>query len=99
MTKQATFKTRRTNRLISTPNGNLRMLVPFPSGILQHTKLECIQVGYFWKLSEIETNILDPIEWGWKPLPDGSFAPQWQDEVVTDNIKRIIESYSCSKGK
>ena len=97
--KQAPLKTRRTDRLISTPNVNLRMLVPFPSGVLQHTKRACIQVGYFWKLSEIETNIPDPIKWGWKPLPDGSLAPHWQDEVVTDNSKPIIESCSCSKGK
>ena len=36
LTKQAPFKTRRIDHLISAPNVNLRMLVPFPSGILQH---------------------------------------------------------------
>ena len=91
LTKQAPFKTRQTDRLISTLNVNLRMLVPSPSGILQQIEGACIQTGYFWKVSEIETNILDPIEWGWKPLPDGSFIPHWQDEAVTDNIKPIVE--------
>ena len=99
LTKQALFKTLRPDHLISMPNVNLRMLVPSPSGILQHLKRACIQAGYFWKLSEIETNIADPIKWGWKPLPDGSFVPHWQDETVTDNIKPIIAFCSCSKGK
>ena len=99
LTKQAPFKTRWTDHLISTPNVNLRMLVPIPSGILQHIKQACIQAGYFWKLSEIETNIPDPIEWGWKPLPDASFAPHCKDEAVTDNIKPIIATCSCSKDK
>ena len=99
LTKQAPFKTRRTNHLISRPNANLRMLVPSPSGILQHIKRVCIQACYFWKLSEIETNIPDPIEWGWKLLLDVSFVPHWQDEAVTDNIKPIIATCSCSKGK
>ena len=35
LTKQASIKTRRTDNLISTPNVNLRMLVPSPSGILE----------------------------------------------------------------
>ena len=38
LTKQAQFKTRPTDHLISIPNVNLRMLVPFPFGILQHIK-------------------------------------------------------------
>ena len=75
------------------------MLVSSPSAILQHIKRTCNQAGYFWNLNEIETNILDPIEWGWKPLPDSSFVPHWQDEAVTDNIKPIIAICSCSKGK
>ena len=99
LTKQAPFKTRRTDHLISTPKVNLRMLVPSPSGILQHIKQACIQAGYFWKLSEIETNISDSIEWGWKLLPDGSFVPHWQDDAVTGNIKPIIATCSCLKGK
>ena len=99
LTKQAPFKTRRTDHLISTPNVNLRMLVPSPSRILQHIKRACIQAGYFWKLSEIETNIPDPIESGWKPLPDGSFVRHWQDEAATDNIKPLIATSSYSKGK
>ena len=73
--KQVPFKTWRTDHLISTPNVNLRMLVSSPSGILQHIKRACIQAGYFWKLSEIEANILEPIEWGWKLFPDGLFVP------------------------
>ena len=81
------------------PNVNLRMLVPSPSGILQYIKRACFQASYFLKLSEIKTNIPDPIEWGWKPLPDGSFVPHWQEEVVTDNIQPIIATCSCSKGK
>ena len=99
LTKQAPFKTRQTDHLISTPNVNLRMLVPSPSGIHQHIKRAYIQAGYFLKLSEIETNISDPIEWGWKPLPDGSFEPHWQDEAVTDNMKTIVATCSGSKGK
>ena len=75
------------------------MLVPSPSGILQNVKRACIQTGYIWKLSEIETNILDPIQWGWKPLPDVSFVPHWQDEAVTDNIKPIAATLPCSKDK
>ena len=62
LTKQATFKTRQTDHLISMPTVNVRMLVPSPSGILQHIKLACIEAGYFWELSEIETNIPDTIE-------------------------------------
>ena len=69
------------------PNVNLRMLVPSPSGILQHIKRACIQASYFWKLSEIETNIADPTEWGWQPLPDGLFVPHLQDEPVTEILK------------
>ena len=99
MTKQAPFNTRRTDHLISTRNVNLRILVPSPSGILQHIKRACVQDGYFWKLSEIETNIPDSIEWDWKLLLDGSFVPHWQDEAVTDNTKPIIVTCSCSKGK
>ena len=99
LTKQAPFKTWRADHLTSVPNVNLRMLVPSPSGILQHIKRACILAGYFWKLGEIETNILDHFEWGWKPLPDGSFVPHWQDEAVTDNINPIIAPCSCSKGK
>ena len=63
-TKQAWFKTRAKDHLISMPNVNLRMLVPSPSGILQYIKQACFQAGYFLKLSEIKTNIPDPIEWG-----------------------------------
>ena len=99
LTKPAPFKTRLTDHLVSTPNVNLRMLVPFPSRILQHVKRACIQAGYFWKLSEIKTNTPDPIIWGWKLLPNGSFVPHWQDEAVTDNIKPIIVTCSCSKCK
>ena len=99
LTKEAPFKTRWTDHLISTPNVNLRMLAPSPSGILQHIKQACIQAGYFWKLSEIETNISDPIEWGWKLPADGSFVPHWQDKAVTGSIKPIIATCSCSKGK
>ena len=62
--KQAPFKTWKTDHLISTHNVNLWMLAPSSSGILQHIKQACIQAGYFWKLSEIETNIPDPTEWG-----------------------------------
>ena len=61
LTNQAPWKTRRTNELISMPNVKLQTLVPSPSGILQHIKQVFIQSGYFWKLSEIETNILYPI--------------------------------------
>ena len=75
------------------------MLVPSPSGILQHVKQAYIKVGHFWNLSEIETNISDLIEWSWKALSDGSFVPHWQDEAVTDNIKPIIATCSCSMGK
>ena len=75
------------------------MLVPSPSGILQYIKQACVQTGYFWKLSEIETNIPDPIKWGWKPFPDSSFLPHRQDEAVIDNLKPIISTCSCSKGK
>ena len=101
LTKQAPFIIRRTDNLVSTPNVNLRMLVLFPSGIVQRKNepVDTFQAGYFWKLSKIETNIPDPIEWGWKPLPDGSFVPHWQDEAVTDNIKPIIATCSCSKHK
>ena len=99
LTKQAPLKTRWTDHLISTPNVNLRMLVPSLSGILQHIKRACIQAGYFWKLSEIDSNISDPIEWGWKLLVHGSFVPHWQDEAVTGNIKPTIATCSCSKGK
>ena len=95
LTKQGPYKTRQTDNLISTPTVNLKMLVPSPSGILQHMKQACIQAGYFWRLSEIETKIPDPIAWGWKPLPDGSFVPHWYDEAVTDNIKSIIAISSC----
>ena len=98
-TKQAPFKAWWTEHLISPPNVNLRMLVPSPSGTLEHVKRACIQAGYFWKLSGIETNIRDPIEWGWEPLTDSSFLSHWQDEAVTDNIKPIIATCSCSKGK
>ena len=96
-TKQAPFKTRWTDYLISTHNVNLRMLVPSPSGILQHIKRACVQAGSFWKLSEIETNIPDPIGWGWKPLLDSLFVTHLQDETVTDNIKPIIATRSCLK--
>ena len=99
LTRQESFKTRRTDHLILTPNANLWMLVPSLSGILQHIKRACIQAGYFWKLSEIETNISDPIECGWKPLPDSSLASHWQGEAVTDIVKLIISTCSCSKGK
>ena len=74
------------------------MLVPSLSGILQHMKQACIQSGYFCKLSEIETNITGPIEWGWKPLPDSSFVPHWEDKAVTDNIKPIIAICLMFKG-
>ena len=99
LTKQAPFKKWWTDHLISMPNVNLRMLVPSASGIVQHIKRACIQAGYFWKLSEIETNMTNPIEWGWKPLHDGSFVPHWQNEAVTDNIKPIIGTCSCSTGE
>ena len=42
LTKQARFKTRRTDHLISMPNVRLRMLVPSQSGILQNIKRACI---------------------------------------------------------
>ena len=58
LTKRAPFKTRRTDDIISTPHVNLQMLVPSPSGILQHIKRACIQAGYFWKLNEIEPTYL-----------------------------------------
>ena len=88
LTKQAPFKTQWADHLISMPNVNLRMLVSSPSGILQHIKRACIQADYFWKLSKIETNIPDPIEWGWKLLPDNSFVPHWQDMMsqITLNL-------------
>ena len=41
--KQAPFKTQWADRLVLTPNVDLRMLVPSPSGILQHIKRACIQ--------------------------------------------------------
>ena len=99
LTKQPSFKMRRKDDLNSMPSLNLRILVPSPSGILRHIKHACIQAGYFWNLSEIKTNILDKSNEGWKPLPDSSFVPRWQDEVVTDNTKPIIPTCSCSKGK
>ena len=96
--KQTTFKSRRTDHLISTPNINLRTLVPSTSGILQHVKRACIQAGYLWRLCKIEVMIPSPIEWGWKVLPDGSFVPRWQDEDVVENIKPVISTCSCVKG-
>ena len=99
LTKQAPFKSRRTDHLISIPNVNLRMLVPSTSGILQHIKRACIQAGYLWKLCELEIAIPNPIDWGWKRLADCSFVPRWQDEVVTDNIKSVIATCSCAKGE
>ena len=99
LTNQAPLKTWRTDHLISMPNVKIRVLVPSPSGTVQHIKQACIQSEYFCKLSEIETNILDPIVWGWKPLPGGSFVPHWQNEAVTDNMKPIIATCSCSKSK
>ena len=97
LTKEVPLKTRRKDHLISTPTVNLRMLVPSPSGILQHIKRACIQAGYLWKLCELETDIPDPTEWGWKPVPGGSYVPRWQDEAVT-YISPIIATCSCSKG-
>ena len=44
LTKQAPFKTRRTDDVISTPNVNLHMLVPSPSVILQHTSNEHVSM-------------------------------------------------------
>ena len=41
--KQAPFKTQWADRLVLTPNVDLRMLVPSPSGLLQHIKRACIQ--------------------------------------------------------
>ena len=38
LTKQAPFKTRRADHLISMPNVNLKMLLPSPSGILQQNE-------------------------------------------------------------
>ena len=87
--KQAPFKTQWTYHLVSMPNVKLRMLVPSPSGILQHIKWACIQVGSFWKLSETETNIFHPTEWSCKPLPDGSLVPHSEDKAVTDSIKPV----------
>ena len=97
--KQAPFKAWQTDHLISKPNVNIQMIVPSPSGILQHIKRACIQAGSFWKINEIESNIPDPIEWCWKPLPDGSFVPHYQDDAVTNTIKPIIASWPYSKGK
>ena len=94
LTKQTSIKMRKTDHFISMPNGNIWMLLPSPSGILLHIKQVFIQAGYFWRLSEIET-IPDPIDWDWKPLPDGLFVPRFQNQGVTDNIKPIIASCSC----
>ena len=106
LTKASSFKSRRTDQLIFTPNINLRALVPSPSGILQHIKRACIQAGYLWKLCELEIVIPNPIEWGWKVIPDGFFVPRWQDENVADLtgvlslctcVKGVCTSCSCSK--
>ena len=60
LTKQAPFKTWRTDHLISTPNANLWMLVPSPSGIVQHIKRECIQLKqtYLTKLHAVGNHSL-----------------------------------------
>ena len=97
LSKQTPFKSRRTDQLISTPNINLRMLVPSPSGILQHAKRACIQAGYLWKLADQEIVIPDPNEWGWSSAPGGSFVPRWQDEDVIE-IKPVLSTCSCVKG-
>ena len=96
--KLAQFKKWQTEHLISTPNVNLQMLVPSLFKILQHLKQACAQAGYFRKHSEIETNILELIEWGSKPLPNGSFVPPWQNEAFIDNVKPMIATCLCSKG-
>ena len=92
------YKVRRVGQLISSPNVNLRTLVPSASGILQQIKRATIQAGYLWKLAEVEVKIPDPNEWGWKTLADESFVPRWQDEDVND-IKSIIATCSCVKGE
>ena len=98
LTKQAFFKSRWIDHLISTPNIDIRMLVPSPSGILQHIKRASLQAGYLWKLCEFEVNIPNPIEWGWKSHQDSSFIPRWQDEIIQDNLKSVIAICSCQKG-
>ena len=98
LTKQTIFKSQRTNQLVTTPNINLRILVPSPSGILQQIKRACLQAGYVWKLSVMEVNLPDPIEWGWMLHEDGALVPRWQDEPATNNIKSVISTCSCVKG-
>ena len=98
LTREASFKSRRRKQLISTPNLNLRALVPSPSGVLQHIKRSAIQAGYLWKMCELETSIPDPVEWGWKCLPDGSLVPLWQSEEMRIDFKELISTCSCSRG-
>ena len=47
LAKQAPFKRRWIDNLISTPNVNIQILVPSPSGIFQYMKVGCTQAGYF----------------------------------------------------
>ena len=91
MTKQAPFKTRQTDHLISMPNVNFQMLVPSPSGILQHKNKHVSRLATFGssvKLKPPYLTLSNGVEN--HSLTDSSFILHWQNKAVTDNIKPII---------
>ena len=97
LTNEIQFNARRRKQLLCIPNVSLRVLVPSPAAILQHKKRAIIQAGYLWKLSEVELQIPDPTEWGWKMTDDGSYIPLWQAETAI-TISDMIACCSCKKG-
>ena len=95
--KYLSFKSQRVHQLITTPDVNLRMLVPSQSGILQHMRRACIQAGYLWKYCECELSIPSPKNWGWKLNSDSKYVPCWQEKPVFD-IQSVLKTCSCTKG-
>ena len=94
--QNSSFSQMRMQQLIKTPDVNMRLLVPSIVGILQHIKRSCIQAGWLWKLCEVNVEIPNPDEWGWRRQND-SFIPVWQDDEPFD-ILSILKCCSCQKG-
>lgn len=76
-------------------HGNLRMIPPSRSGLIQHIKRAAYYSGYINRQC-IENIILPlPNDWGWT-LSDGIYTPNWVTSSQSIDIAQLTTICSCS---
>ena len=80
-------------------HGNLRLLPPSRSGLVEHAKRAAYEAGWTWFQCLENVDMPSPLEWGWREDNSGTFLPKWQDMEIPIEAEFVVSTCSCVKAK